>query len=192
MLASNKRVALSFPPHLHGVRVLERAGSVVHICVRRIQPAFQDVIETFFDGPFVSQEIGDRGVSAQGKIHAVKIARPRSGQGQRGFPQSLAGHSAGVDAGAAQLVMIVHQRDGFSKSGRCGRTDNAGRSAAENNQIVVFRVTQTENSRSSTLSPKPDHQAQSSIRLTDLPLVEQIDAEDSVLIPRCQSRPLLI
>jgi hypothetical protein len=25
-----------------------------------------------------------------------------------------------------------------------------------------------------------------------LPLVEQIDAEDSVLIPRCQSRPLLI
>ena len=95
------------------------------------------VVQTVLNVALMAQEIANRGFPAQGEIHAIKVAGPHAGEGERGLAECLAGNSSGIGARATQFVVIVDDGDFLSERSGGGGADDTGRAAADDDEIVV-------------------------------------------------------
>ena len=76
-------------------------------------------------------------LGAQRDVDAEQTARLQAAQCKRRLPQRFARYRAGIEAGAADVMLALDERDATAKQGTPSCTRDAGGPSAKNNEIEL-------------------------------------------------------
>lgn len=139
-LAANQSFRTGFvdDPDRMRVRKARHAVELTHAAQR--QPRLDPLPFTAGDAFLVPHEISHRGLAANRKVHAMKLARAPTREHERGLAQRLTGDGAGVDARAADHRGLLHEGNFFPEQARRQRAAGTGGTAAEDDEIKLHKV----------------------------------------------------